>query len=120
MRKYSYTLIVDDIKKSLEFYKKYFLWTVKEGSNFFATMETESPLKFSIVEKEYLFSKLNIEEAEIPEKSFCTWIYDSEEQLLAEKKELLSKGMVQIGMIGNFLKGQDGRIWELRKEGDII
>ena len=120
MRKYSYTLIVDDISNSTEYYKKHFSWTVKKESDSFVIMETESPLIFSMVRKEYLYQNLNIDETEIPDRSFCTWIYDSEKQLLDDKQELLNKGMVQIGTIGNFLKGKDGKIWELRKEGDII
>ena len=44
----------------------------------------------------------------------------SEEELLAEKAELLRKGLVQIGALGHFLRDGNGRIWELRKEGDLI
>jgi hypothetical protein len=39
---------------------------------------------------------------------------------LAEKAELLRKGLVQIGALGHFLRDGNGRIWELRKEGDLI
>lgn len=120
MKKYSYTLIVDDIKASEEYYKKHFGWIAEKKGEHFVLMDTESPLTFSVIEKEYLFQILNIDEADIPERSFCTWIYDSETQLLSEKEELLRKGMIQIGIIGHFLKGKDGMIWELRKKGDML
>ena len=73
-----------------------------------------------MVEKTYLYAGLGISEEELPEQSFCTWLYGSEEELLAEKAELLRKGLVQIGALGHFLRDGNGRIWELRKEGDLI
>ena len=114
MTKYSYTLVVEDIEKSVAFYQQYFNW--KES----AWINTKSPLVFSVVEKTYLYAGLGISEEELPEQSFCTWLYGSEEELLAEKAELLRKGLVQIGALGHFLRDENGRIWELRKEGDLI
>ena len=73
-----------------------------------------------MVENTYLYAGLGISEEELPEQSFCTWLYGSEEELLAEKTELLRKGLVQIGALGHFLRDENGRIWELRKEGDLI
>ena len=114
MTKYSYTLVVEDIEKSVAFYQQYFNWNESVWIN------TKSPLVFSMVEKTYLYAGLGISEEELPEQSFCTWLYGSEEELLAEKAELLRKGLVQIGALGHFLRDENGRIWELRKEGDLI
>lgn len=85
-----------------------------------AWINTQSPLVFCVVKKTYLYDSLGISEEELPEQSFCTWLYGSEEELLAEKAELLRKGLVQIGALGHFLRDGNGRIWELRKEGDLI
>lgn len=120
MKKYSYTLVVDDIKISEKYYEKYFGWIAKDKSETFAMIDTESPLAFSIVEIDYLLRVLNINEDVIPERSFCTWIYESNDELQSEKAELLEKGMIQIGNKGHFLKDKDGMIWELRTRGDII
>lgn len=120
MKNYSYTFVVDDINISEKYYEKYFGWTAKNKSESFAMIDTESPVVFSIVEKDYLLQVLNINEDGIPTRSFCTWIYESNEELQSEKAELLEKGMIQIGNKGHFLKGEDGMIWELRMRGDMI
>ena len=104
MTKYSYTLVVEDIEKSVAFYQQYFNWNADRKGKESAWINTKSPLVFSVVEKTYLYAGLGI----------------SEEELLAEKAELLRKGMVQIGALGHFLRDENGRIWELRKEGDLI
>lgn len=120
MKKYSYTIITDEITSAEKYYKKYFGWEAELKSDTFFSLDTKSPLKFSVIEKEYLLNNLGIKEEDIPVKSFCTWIYNSEEELLSEKEEFLSKGLVQIGAIGHFLKDKTGVIWELRKKGDLI
>ena len=106
MTKYSYTLVVEDIEKSVAFYQQYFNWNADRKGKESVWINTKSPL--------------GISEEELPEQSFCTWLYGSEEELLAEKAELLRKGLVQIGALGHFLRDENGRIWELRKEGDLI
>lgn len=120
MTKYSYTLVVEDIEKSAAFYQQYFNWDADRKGKESAWINTKSPLAFSVVEKTYLYDGLGISEEELPEQSFCTWLYESEEELLTEKAELLRKGLVQIGGLGHFLRDENGRIWELRKEGDLI
>ena len=120
MTKYSYTLVVEDIEKSVAFYQQYFNWDADKKGKESAWINTQSPLVFSVVEKTYLYAGLGISEEELPEQSFCTWLYGSEEELLAEKAELLRKGLVQIGALGHFLRDENSRIWELRKEGDLI
>ena len=104
MTKYSYTLVVEDIEKSVAFYQQYFNWNADRKGKESVWINTKSPLVFSMVEKTYLYAGLGI----------------SEEELLAEKAELLRKGLVQIGALGHFLRDENGRIWELRKEGDLI
>ena len=120
MKKYSYTFVVDDINISGNFYEKYFGWMAKNKSETFAIIDTDSPLAFSIVDKDYLLQILNITEEEISERSFCTWIYESNDELQSKKAELLEKGMIQIGNKGHFLKDGEGMIWELRMRGDGI
>ena len=105
MTKYSYTLVVEDIEKSVAFYQQY--------------LDRKST-RLNSSHRCYLYAGLGISEEELPEQSFCTWLYGSEEELLAEKAELLRKGLVQIGALGHFLRDENGRIWELRKEGDLI
>ena len=106
MTKYSYTLVVEDIEKSVAFYQQYFNWDADKKGKESAWINTQSPLVFSVVEKTYLYDGLGISE-ELPEQSFCTWLYGSEEELLAEKAELLRKGLVQIGALGHFLRDGD-------------
>lgn len=120
MAKYSYTLAVEDVEKSADFYQKYFNWTAKKRGKEAAWIDTKSPLVFSVIEKNYLYNSLGITAEELPEKSLCTWLYESEEELLNEKERLLAKGLVQIGSLGHFLRDENGRIWELRKEGELI
>lgn len=120
MREYSYTIIADNIITAEKYYKRYFNWEVEKKNSTFFILDTKSPLIFSVIEKEYLLSKLNITEEDIPVKSFCTWIYDSEKELLSEKEEFLKKGLIQIGTIGHFLKDSSGIIWELRRRGELV
>ena len=54
MRKYTYTLVVDSITESEEYYKKYFGWGAEQKSMSFLMMDTDSPLRFGLVEKRYL------------------------------------------------------------------
>ena len=120
MRKDTYTLVVDSITESEEYYKKYFGWGAEQKSMSFLMMDTDSPLRFGLVEKRYLMENLGMKEEELPTNSFCTWLYDSKEELRLEEKELLKKGLLQIGDIGHFFKDQRGMIWELRVKGDVI
>lgn len=120
MRKYTYTLVVDNITESEEYYKKYFGWKTEQKNTSFMMVDTESPLRFGLVEKKYLMKNLGVKEEELPTNSFCTWLYDSKEELALEKEELLKKGLLQIGSIGCFFKDQRGMIWELRVKGDVI
>ncbi len=83
-------------------------------------MDTSSPLKFGLVEKRYLFDNLNITEADIPTGSFCTWLYDTPNELEAQKQEMKGKGLSQIGKIGCFFRDGEGMIWELRVKGEMI
>ena len=73
-----------------------------------------------MVEKTYLYAGLEFQKKNYRSSLSVPGIYGSEEELLAEKAELLRKGLVQIGALGHFLRDENGRIWELRKEGDLI
>lgn len=120
MKKYAYMLVADSIGQSEMYYKKYFGWTAEQKSSVFLMIDTKSPLKFGIVEKNYLLDNLNITEADIPTNSFCTWLCDSQEELDSQKREMKSKGLNQIGKTGCFFKDGEGMIWELRMKGEMI
>ncbi len=120
MKKYAYMLVVDSIAQSEEYYKKFFGWIAEQKSADFLMMDTSSPLKFGLVEKRYLFDNLNITEADIPTGSFCTWLYDTPNELEAQKQEMKGKGLRQIGKIGCFFRDGEGMIWELRVKGEMI
>ena len=66
MTKYSYTLVVEDIEKSVAFYQQYFNWNADRKGKESAWINTKSPLVFSVVEKTYLYAGLGISEEELP------------------------------------------------------
>ncbi|MCI8561557.1 MAG: hypothetical protein HFH03_10630 [Dorea sp.] len=120
MREYAYMLVTDSTAESEEYYQKYFHWTIAQKNTSFLMIDTKSPLKFGLVEKKYLIDALDIKDEDILTNSFCTWLYDSEEELMDEKEALLKKGVFQIGNTGRFFKDQKGMLWELRVKGDVI
>ena len=61
MTKYSYTLVVEDIEKSVAFYQQYFNWDADKKGKESAWINTQSPLVFSVVEKNYLYDGLGIQ-----------------------------------------------------------
>ena len=67
MTKYSYTLVVEDIEKSVAFYQQYFNWNADRKGKESAWINTKSPLVFSVVEKTYLYAGLGISEEELKE-----------------------------------------------------
>lgn len=52
MTKYSYTLVVEDIEKSVAFYQQYFNWNADRKGKESVWINTKSPLVFSMVEKQ--------------------------------------------------------------------
>ena len=50
MTKYSYSLVVEDIEKSVAFYQQYFNWNADRKGKESAWINTKSPLVFSVVE----------------------------------------------------------------------
>ena len=60
MTEYSYTLVVEDIEKSVVFYQQYFNWNADRKGKESAWINTKSPLVFSVVEKTYLYAGLEI------------------------------------------------------------
>ena len=67
MTKYSYTLVVEDIEKSVAFYQQYFNWNADRKGKESVWINTKSPLVFSMVEKTYLYAGLGISEEELKE-----------------------------------------------------
>ena len=67
MTKYSYTLVVEDIEKSVAFYQQYFNWDADKKGKESAWINTQSPLVFCVVKKTYLYDSLGISEEELKE-----------------------------------------------------
>ncbi len=116
MTKYSYTLVVEDIEKSVAFLPAVFQLECRQKRERVCVDKHKISTCIQYGEKTYLYMPvLEFQKKNYREQSFCTWLYGSEEELLAEKAELLRKGLVQIGALGHFLRDENGRIWELRK-----
>lgn len=120
MKELYYTFAVDDVKGCSQFYKRNLNWAVEEFNDYYYRIETDSPIIFYLVDKTYLLDKLEIEESELSTLSFVTWEYDSEDELLEEKENLLSRGMKELGTIGHFLSDPEDVIWELKVRGGVL
>lgn len=120
MRKYSYTLIVDDVSESAQYYHNNLDWEIAKQNENCAFIETRSPLCFSLVNKAFIFRRLHLNEQNVPTMSFSTWFYETESDLLMEMEQLVQKGMSVINGLGHFLQDQEGILWELRVKGELL
>lgn len=120
MKEYSYTQIVDDIEISKAYYKQFFGWRPEYESSDFVFLDTKSPLKFSLISKHYLFHNIELEEGEASIMSYCSWLYDSKDEMEEDKALFVSKGLERIEGIGCFLKDKSGLLWELRVRGELL
>ncbi len=117
MRDFSYAFISEDNEQNARYYREYLGWESIGESDTCLQIDTDSPMEFSLIDKEYLENVIGISPDCFPEKSFCIWNYDSEAEMLEDEKAFIAQGASKVGVSGHFIQDTLGCIWQLKLKG---